>query len=343
MRRNPGSIDNTIYFKLVNTTTGQPETGLDVTTLTMSYLRDRATRVGSVASALALVTTAHTDYGMIEVDSTNIPGLYRADFPDAAFASGSDAVQLSINSAAIDVAIIEVELNVIDGNTIQVSGTTQTANDNGADINTLIDRIIGTIAAGTHQPQSGDSFTRIGAAGAGLTDINLPDQIMNIVGDITGNLSGSVNSITNPVATDAASRNASKADVSAIPTNPLLTDDIRLNNLDASIASRSTFNPASDDVAKVTECTTNTDMRGTDGAITSLAGIATETKQDTIISNIDTMQVDITLIRAITAGSWAFINNQWIIYNELGTEVKRYNMTKDGLPNTDAPDARTLV
>lgn len=36
----------------------------------------------------------------------------------------------------------------------------------------------------------------IGAAGAGLTNINLPDQTMNITGNITGNLSGSVGSVT---------------------------------------------------------------------------------------------------------------------------------------------------
>lgn len=43
------------------------------------------------------------------------------------------------------------------------------------------------------------AFTRIGAAGAGLTAINLPDQTMNITGDITGNLSGSVGSVTGAV------------------------------------------------------------------------------------------------------------------------------------------------
>jgi len=35
-----------------------------------------------------------------------------------------------------------------------VSGTAQTANDNGADINTLLTRIVGTLAAGTHNPAS---------------------------------------------------------------------------------------------------------------------------------------------------------------------------------------------
>jgi len=36
----------------------------------------------------------------------------------------------------------------------------------------------------------------IGAAGAGLTAINLPNQSMDITGNITGNLSGSVGSVT---------------------------------------------------------------------------------------------------------------------------------------------------
>lgn len=39
----------------------------------------------------------------------------------------------------------------------------------------------------------------IGIAGAGLTNITLPDQTMNITGNITGNLSGSVGSVTGAV------------------------------------------------------------------------------------------------------------------------------------------------
>lgn len=44
----------------------------------------------------------------------------------------------------------------------------------------------------------------IGAAGAGLTAINLPDQTMNIVGNVTGNLSGSVGSVTGNVGGNVA-------------------------------------------------------------------------------------------------------------------------------------------
>lgn len=62
----------------------------------------------------------------------------------------------------------------------------------GTDIN-LVDLLTG------HTAQTGDSFARIGLAGAGLTNINLPNQTMDIVGSITGNLSGSVGSVTGAV------------------------------------------------------------------------------------------------------------------------------------------------
>lgn len=41
-----------------------------------------------------------------------------------------------------------------------------------------------------------DDTAQIGVAGAGLTNINLPNQTMDIIGNITGNLSGSVGSVT---------------------------------------------------------------------------------------------------------------------------------------------------
>ncbi|MGD8567369.1 MAG: hypothetical protein PVJ39_04755 [Gammaproteobacteria bacterium] len=41
----------------------------------------------------------------------------------------------------------------------------------GGNVSTILGRIIGTIAAGTHVAQTGDSFSRIGANGSGLTDL----------------------------------------------------------------------------------------------------------------------------------------------------------------------------
>ncbi len=62
----------------------------------------------------------------------------------------------------------------------------------------------------------------IGVAGAGLTAINLPDQTMNIIGNITGNLSGSVGSVTGLTASNldaTVSSRSSQTSVDDLPTN----------------------------------------------------------------------------------------------------------------------------
>lgn len=46
---------------------------------------------------------------------------------------------------------------------------TLTAISDSAGVTTLLSRIVGILASGTHSPQSGDSFARLGANGAGLT------------------------------------------------------------------------------------------------------------------------------------------------------------------------------
>lgn len=63
-----------------------------------------------------------------------------------------------------------------------------------------------------HTAQTGDSFARIGLAGAGLTNIDLPNQTM----DITGNLSGSVGSVTGAVGSVTAAVTIDASSVDAI-------------------------------------------------------------------------------------------------------------------------------
>ena len=58
--------------------------------------------------------------------------------------------------------------------------------------------------------------TLVGTAGAGLTNINLPDQTMNITGDITGNLSGSVGSVTGSVGSVTAEVTADVQKINAV-------------------------------------------------------------------------------------------------------------------------------
>jgi len=165
--------------------------------------------------------------------------------------------------------------------------------------------------------QTGDSFARIGAAGAGLTAIDLPDQTMNITGNLTGNVSGSVGSVTGAVGSvtgavgsvtgavgsvtagvtvtannDKTGYALSTAGILAIwhqLTSAIVTAGtigLQLKtNLDAvltarTLAAASYFDPAADtvaNVATVATTTTNTDMRGTDGALTDKAEFSLST------------------------------------------------------------------
>lgn len=106
----PGSTDQTFYFKLVDPSTGDEETGLTIANLDATYIRDRAAAVKADLTALGAVDGAHEDNKAIEVSAANAPGLYRVDWPDAAFAAGVARVQLVVAGAAIDTAVLEVEL-----------------------------------------------------------------------------------------------------------------------------------------------------------------------------------------------------------------------------------------
>ena len=89
---------------------------------------------------------------------------------------------LGTSCAAPSVAgVPEVDITHVSGSVQDIS--TETKQD-------VIDGVVDTIVGHT---------VEIGTAGAGLTNINLPNQTMDITGNITGNLSGSVGSVTGAV------------------------------------------------------------------------------------------------------------------------------------------------
>jgi hypothetical protein len=72
-------------------------TGLSFSTpgISASYVRSGAARVG-ISLVSQTVSGVWTSGGFVEVDAVNMPGLYRIDIPDAAFASGVNQVTLMI-------------------------------------------------------------------------------------------------------------------------------------------------------------------------------------------------------------------------------------------------------
>ena len=111
MELKKGTIDITTYIEFLDSTTKAPKTALAITDIYTNYIRNRADHSARTAlTALALVTTAHTDNYGIEIDTTAAPGVYRIDWPDAAFLTGVDKVKLCVTCAGVDPVYVDVDL-----------------------------------------------------------------------------------------------------------------------------------------------------------------------------------------------------------------------------------------
>lgn len=111
MRVVAGSIDVTTYFALRSTSTGDGATGLTITDFDLQYVRSGASPAAKVdATALGAANSAHGDNQAIEIDATDQPGLYRVDWPDAAFAIGVRETILTVKCAGVYTEHLRVEL-----------------------------------------------------------------------------------------------------------------------------------------------------------------------------------------------------------------------------------------
>lgn len=98
---NAGSTNQSVYFNIVEdtggTAPGEPKTGLAFGDISAArYVRQGAAPATITPVTLASNSAAHSDGGFVEVDATNMPGLYRFDVPDAAFASGSNLLVIQL-------------------------------------------------------------------------------------------------------------------------------------------------------------------------------------------------------------------------------------------------------
>ena len=108
MKVQKGSTDVTRYVYFVGTNAhakpGEPVTGLvfsDIETGgSASYMRQGDARVDITLFTLASPSAAYAEGGFVEVDATNMPGLYRIDVPDAAFVTGANLCIIQLVAAA---------------------------------------------------------------------------------------------------------------------------------------------------------------------------------------------------------------------------------------------------
>jgi len=141
----------------------------------------------------------------------------------------TDIVIMTFGNASAQVETFPVDV-------ISVAGTTQTANDNGADINAIL---VDTDELQTNQGNwlTATGFSTHSAADIWAVTTRTLSRFVTLVADIWANIT---RTITGTVTTDTASRDASKADVSglaidstvakeatvsAIPTTPMRGTD----------------------------------------------------------------------------------------------------------------------
>lgn len=103
-----------IFIQDSSSTVGAGLTGLvfNSASLVASYNRTQGVRV-AVTLATQTVTGAFSSGGFVEVDATNMPGLYRFDPPDAAFATGVDKTVFQLKGAA-NMAPVNLEYQLVD-------------------------------------------------------------------------------------------------------------------------------------------------------------------------------------------------------------------------------------
>lgn len=106
-----GTTSVTRYMKLIDSSAGTPKTGYTIANLDLQYTRNQsAPSAKADATALAATSSAFSANKAIEIDSSFSPGLYRIDWPDAAFATGVDKVILCVTGSGVDPAFEEIQL-----------------------------------------------------------------------------------------------------------------------------------------------------------------------------------------------------------------------------------------
>lgn len=105
-----GSTDRSVVLRIIDETTGIPETGVVYNTsgIALWYRREGAAKTDITEATLAALTTAHADGGFLHIAD----GEYRLDAPDAAFATGANYVDFG--GAVTGMIVIGGRVRLID-------------------------------------------------------------------------------------------------------------------------------------------------------------------------------------------------------------------------------------
>lgn len=196
------TTDVTLYVFIADSsqTDGRGLTSLayNSASLVASYVRPLGSRT-AITLATQTVTGTHSDGGFVEVDATNMPGVYRLDLPDAVCATGVNSVVVMLKGASnMAPVVLELELVAYDPQDAVRLGLTALPNAaadaagglpisdaGGLDLDTLLGRLDAAIttrlAAASYTAPLDAAGTR---SAVGLASADLDTQLAAIAGYI---------------------------------------------------------------------------------------------------------------------------------------------------------------
>ncbi len=242
------STSNTIYFMLRKTADNTEQTGKVYSDITAQYIRAGASAT-AVTEATQTTNGAWSSGGIVEMDATNSPGLYRFDAPDAAFAYGVNRVIFTFKCASCYLSVVEVPICL-------EPGLSRTGTASGVAAQSI------TLESGA--PHTTDEWkgaliyienatTGAGQAGICTTSSNANPPVLtmdrawgiSLTGTVTyraykGSLPLSAAEITAQITTDVPSVNTTKWNGTAVATPATAgIPDVNVKNIDNDAASAS--------------------------------------------------------------------------------------------------------
>jgi hypothetical protein len=248
-------------------TTGAGKTGI---AFNAASIKAYYVRPGGSATLITLatqtVTGAYSSGGWVEVDATNMPGVYRFDVPDAVFAAGVEKAIVMVSGASgMAPVVMEYDLTAYDPYDTVRLGLTSLPNVASGSAGALITSGTGTaqlsvssgaVTAGTVSDKTGYSlsgsqtFNTTGSVGSVTGAVgSVTGSVASVTGNVGGNVVGSVASVTGAVgsistggitsasfasgAIDAAAMNVNGSEFTAIPWNSAWDTEVQSEVQDA--------------------------------------------------------------------------------------------------------------
>ena len=108
-----GTTSKIVEVILRDSSTGAGKTAVAHTDVTASYVREGGTRT-AITLASGTAGDAYSTGKWCEVDSTNCPGLYQLHLPNAALATGVDAVTTTLTATGVIDKVVRISLLDVD-------------------------------------------------------------------------------------------------------------------------------------------------------------------------------------------------------------------------------------